>query len=346
MKRISIIFAVLAAICYGISSPIAKILLEDVPPLLMASMLYLGAGFGMLTVNVFRAKRTRQKEARITKKELPFTFAMLALDIAAPIFLMLGLTMTTSATASLLGNFEIVATTAIALIAFKEAVGRRMWIAALFITAASVILSVEDFSKLSFSLGSILVLSACICWGIENNCTSKLSLKDPLQIVVIKGIGSGVVSLLIALLTGERASGLHFIIPALLLGFFAYGLSVYFYILAQRGLGASRTSAFYAFAPFVGVGLSFVLFREAPTISFAIALAVMAVGAYFAAYEKHEHIHSHTEVEHEHRHRHDDGHHDHIHPQPIDGEHNHTHVHTAVIHKHAHTPDLHHVHKH
>jgi drug/metabolite transporter (DMT)-like permease len=346
MKRIPIIYAILAALCYGISSPAAKIILANVPPVLMAGMLYLGAGLGMLAVNVFRRKRTRQKEARITTKELPFTIAMVALDIAAPIFLMVGLTMTTSATASLLGNFEIVATTVIAMAAFKEAVGKRMWIATLFITAASIILSVNDFGNLSFSLGSIFVLLACVCWGVENNCTSKLSLKDPLQIVVIKGIGSGVMSLVIALIAGERVADLWFIVPALLLGFTAYGLSIYFYILAQRGLGASRTSAFYAFAPFIGVGLSFAIFRETPTVSFLIALGVMVLGAYFAAFEKHEHAHSHAETEHEHRHRHDDGHHDHVHTPPIVGEHSHSHVHGEITHKHPHTPDLHHAHTH
>jgi drug/metabolite transporter (DMT)-like permease len=256
----------------------------------MASMLYLGAGLGMLAVNIFRRKRTRQKEARITNKEFQFTIAMVALDIAAPIFLMVGLTMTTSATASLLGNFEIVATTIIAMAAFKEAIGKRMWIAIAFITIASIILSVEHFGNLSLSLGAMFVLLACVCWGAENNCTNKLSLKNPLQIVVIKGVGSGVVSLVIALLMGERITGLWFIAPALLLGFASYGLSIYFYILAQRGLGASRTSAFYAFAPFIGVGLSFVLFRQIPTVSFLIALGVMVIGAYLAAFEKHEHV--------------------------------------------------------
>jgi drug/metabolite transporter (DMT)-like permease len=221
-----------------------------------------------------------------------------------------------------------------------------MWISIAFITVASVILSVEDFGNLSFSPGSIFVLLACVCWGVENNCTSKLSLKDPLQIVVIKGIGSGTVSLVIALLIGERIDGFGFIVPALLLGFVAYGLSIYFYIFAQRGLGASRTSAFYAFAPFIGVGVSFIIFRKMPTVSFIIALCVMLVGACFAVFERHEHAHSHIETEHEHRHRHDDEHHDHIHTPPIVSEHSHAHVHAEVAHNHSHAPDLHHIHPH
>jgi drug/metabolite transporter (DMT)-like permease len=344
--KLPILYAILAALCYGISSPVAKLLLEDMPPTFMASMLYLGAGLGMVAINLFRGRQTSDREARITKKELPYTVAMVALDIAAPIFLMLGLTMTTSATASLLNNVEIVATALIALVAFKEAIGKRMWLAIGFITVSSVILSVEDFGSLTFSLGSVFVLLACVCWGVENNCTSRLSLKDPLQIVMIKGIGSGSGAFLIAMLTGGGTANLLYIVIALLLGFVAYGMSIYFYIFAQRSLGVARTSAFYAFAPFIGVGLSFLVFREAPTLSFLIALAVMMVGAYLAAFERHEHEHAHEQTEHEHRHSHSDEHHNHLHEPPIVGEHSHAHVHTAQTHSHIHSPDLHHAHSH
>ncbi len=341
-----IFYAVLAALCYGISAPVAKLLLDDMPPTFMASMLYLGAGLGMVAINLFRGRQTTEKEAKITKKELPYTVAMVILDIAAPIFLMLGLTMTTSATASLLNNLEIVATAIIALAAFKEAIGKRMWLAIGFIIISSIILSVEDFGSLTFSLGSVFVLLACICWGVENNCTSRLSLKNPLQIVMIKGVGSGIGAFLIAMLTGGVSANIPYIALALLLGFVAYGMSIYFYILAQRSLGAARTSAFYAFAPFIGVGLSFVMFRETPTISFLVALAVMMVGAYLAAFERHEHEHLHEQGAHEHRHRHSDGHHNHIHEPPVIGEHSHAHNHATQTHSHIHSPDLHHAHSH
>ncbi len=346
MKRLPIFYAILAAVCYGISAPVAKILLEEMSPTFMASMLYLGAGIGMIIVNLFLKKQTVEKEARITQRELPYTVAMVVLDIVAPILLMLGLTMTTSATASLLNNFEIVATAIIALAAFKEAVGKRMWLAIALITVASVILSVEDFGKLTFSLGAIFILLACICWGIENNCTSRLSLKNPLHIVVIKGIGSGSGAFLIAVLTENVTTNILYIVIALSLGFVAYGMSIYFYILAQRSLGAARTSAFYAFAPFIGVGLSFAIFREPPTRSFLVALVVMVIGAYLAAFERHEHEHTHEEVEHEHRHSHNDGHHDHLHEPFIEGEHSHVHKHLPQTHKHVHLPDLHHTHSH
>lgn len=346
MKKLPIIYAILAALCYGISAPVSKMLLGELPPTMMAALLYLGAGLGMTAVNVFRKKEMKSKEAPMTRAQLPYIIAMILLDIAAPILLMVGLTMTTPATASLLNNFEIVATTVIALVFFKEAVGKRMWAAIGFITLASILLSVDDFGSLSFSTGSIFVLLASICWGIENNCTRMLSLKDPLQIVVIKGFGSGLGSLLIALAIGEKVTSIRYVLITLLLGFVAYGLSIYLYILAQRDLGASRTSAYYAFAPFIGVGLSFAFFMEKPSAMFLVALAIMIAGAFLAAYERHSHQHAHDRLTHEHRHSHTDGHHDHVHDQPIDGEHSHLHTHEPQSHKHAHTPDLHHTHAH
>lgn len=282
----SISFAILAAALYAISSPASKLLLREIPPTLMASFLYLGAGIGMAIVGFIRHYRNNEKtEASLTKKELPYTIGMVALDIAAPIFLMFGLTMTTPANASLLNNFEIVATSLIALLIFKESISKRLWYAILLIVLASVILSVEDIGSFSFSIGSIFVLLACICWGLENNCTRKLSVKDPLEIVVIKGFGSGIGSLLISFFIGEHADSIIYIILALILGFVAYGLSIFFYIYAQRELGAAKTSAYYAIAPFIGVGLSLVIFREVPTISFIIALVIMIIGTYFASTE-------------------------------------------------------------
>lgn len=184
-------FAILAAALYAISSPVSKLLLEEIPPTLMASFLYLGAGLGMAFVDFIRYKNSKEKtEARLAKQELPYIVGMVVLDIAAPIFLMIALTMTSAANASLLNNFEIVATSIIALAIFKEAISTRLWVAICLITLSSIILSVEDISSFSFSLGSVLVLLACVCWGLENNCTRKLSVKDPLQIVVIKGFGS------------------------------------------------------------------------------------------------------------------------------------------------------------
>lgn len=198
---------------------------------------------------------------------------------------MVGLTMTTAANASLLNNFEIVATSIIALCIYKEKITKRLWIAIVLVTSSSMILSVQDVSSFSFSIGSIFVLLACICWGFENNCTRMLSSKDPLQIVVIKGFFSGLGSLIIALFLGERVTNILYIGFALILGFVAYGLSIFFYIHAQRNLGAAKTSTYYALAPFVGSFLSLIIFKEIPTVSFIIALIIMIIGAYFASTE-------------------------------------------------------------
>jgi len=159
------------------------------------------------------------------------------------------------------------ATSLIALFIFKERITKRLWSAIILITLASMILSMENTNSFSFSIGSIFVLLACTCWGLENNFTRKLSIKDPLQVVVIKGFGSGTGSLLIALAIHERVSNWLYIFAALLLGFLAYGMSIFFYIYAQRYLGAAKTSAYYAIAPFIGAGLSLLIFRDVPTLT-------------------------------------------------------------------------------
>lgn len=275
--------AILAATLYAISSPLSKLLLAEIPPMMMAAFLYLGAGIGMSALGLIRNKTQKEKkEAKLTKKELPFIIAMIALDIAAPIFLMFGLTMTTAANASLLNNFEIVATAIIALFIFKEAISKRLWIAIVLIALSCILLTVEDTSSFSFSVGSLLVLFACICWGFENNCTRKLSVKDPLEIVVIKGFGS----LIIALAVGEHITDYMYIPAVLLLGFVAYGLSIFLYVYAQREIGAAKTSAHYAIAPFIGVVLSFIILGERPNLMFGIALAVMIVGTYLATTDR------------------------------------------------------------
>lgn len=342
----AILLAVLAAVLFGICSPVSKLLLDDLSPTFMAALLYLGAGFGMLLVQMSRLLLKRQRtEAKMTKKELPYIAAMILLDIGAPIFLMIGLTMTTASTASLLNNFEIVATSSIAMIFFKEQLDKRMWFAIVLIVISSMILSVEDLKSLSLSVGAIFIIAACLCWGIENNCTRMLSMKDPLQIVIIKGFGSGTGALLISIGVNGNHGSLPYILLALLLGFVSYGLSIFFYIAAQRKLGAARTSIYYAAAPFLGVLISWIVLRDAITASFLTALAIMLVGTYFAISEKHEHPHIHVEETHEHRHRHDDGHHSH-HDVEITEEHSHEHTHETQAHTHTHMPELHHQHKH
>ena len=281
MKRNYAIFcAILAAALYAINAPVSKLLLTQIPSTMMAGLLYLGAGIGMLILEKWGRKKEEQP---LTRKELPYTAAMVILDIAAPIFLMIGLTRCSAANASLLNNFEIVATSLIALMVFKEAIGKRLWLAIILVTISSILLSFEDMSSLQFSWGSLFVLLACVSWGFENNCTRMLSSKNPAQIVIIKGFGSGLGAILLSLLIGERFFRIGYIMLALLLGFVAYGLSIYFYIYAQRDLGAAKTSTYYAVSPFIGAGLSLVIFHELPSVLFVAALLIMALGTYFAS---------------------------------------------------------------
>lgn len=277
-------FAILAAALYALNAPLSKVLLGQVPARMMAALLYLGAGAGMLLLRLVQKSAGKaSSEVPLTRKELPYTIAMVVLDVAAPIFLMLGLTGTSAASASLLNNFEIVATSLIALLIFRERISKQLWLAIGLVTLSSIVLSLEGGGSLQFSLGSLLVLLACCCWGLENNCTRALSEKDPLEIVVVKGFGSGLGAMIVALVCGDQLPQLLPALGALALGFVAYGLSIFFYIYAQRTLGAAKTSTWYAVSPFIGVGLSLVIFRQIPGLTFWVALAIMAAGAYFAA---------------------------------------------------------------
>lgn len=280
-QRRGILCAVMAAAFYALNAPLSKLLLASVPPTMMAAFLYLGAGIGMAVLQLCQRGSVRaHQEQRLTRRELPYTIGMVVLDIAAPIALMLGLTRTSAANASLLNNFEIVATSLIALLIFHERISPRLWVGIGLVTLSSVLLSLQDVGSLSFSVGSLFVLLACVCWGLENNCTRMLSAKDPVQIVGIKGIGSGLGSLVIALCAGDALPSLPTVLMTLLLGFIAYGLSIVFYIYAQRELGAARTSAYYAIAPFIGVALSLLIFRESPAPLFLAALLVMIAGTW------------------------------------------------------------------
>lgn len=288
-KRFAVVYAILAAALYALNSPMSKLLLADVQPAMMASLLYLGAGAGMLLLTFVQKGTHREStEMKLTKKDLPYTLGMIVLDILAPIFLMLGLQQTTAENASLLNNFEIVATSMIALLIFREKLSRRFWLALGLITLSSLLLSVEDARSFSFSIGSLYVLLACCCWGMENNCTRMLSQSDPQQIVIVKGFGSGVGSMIVALIAGEALPDASKLLLVLLLGFVAYGLSIYFYVYAQRFLGAARTSAYYAVQPFIGVLLSLLIFREMPGMLFFAALALMIGGTWLVTKDQAE----------------------------------------------------------
>lgn len=282
--RTGIFFAIVAAALYALNSPLSKIMLEYMPSTLMAGFLYVGAGAGMAFVALARRlSKSAPQEAKLTKNELPYTVLMILLDIAAPICLLAGLKSISSANASLLNNFEIVATSLIALVIFKEKISARLWVGIAFVTLSCITLTVEDISEFKLSYGALFVLLACVCWGLENNCTRKISSKDPLQIVVLKGVFSGLGSIIIGLVLGERLSSAWSVFAVLGIGFVAYGLSIFFYVYAQRSLGAARTSAYYAIAPFIGTLLSLIIFKERPHYTYFIALALMIIGAWLCS---------------------------------------------------------------
>ncbi len=287
---IAIVYALLAALFYGFGTPLSKLLLVHISPYLMSSLLYFGAGIGMLVVVMLsKAQRKSKIVNEFKKKDLKFIILMIVLDIIAPILLMIGLTSTNASTASLLNNFEIVFTGIIAMIFFKEIVGRKMWVAISLIVLAGVLLTFEDFIGFHISIGALFILGASLSWGLENNCTRMLSKGNPLHVVVIKGLGSGLGSLIIAFAVNQVSAIWYFVVLALLLGFLSYGLSLYFYISAQRHLGAARTSAFYAIAPFVGSIFSFIVLKDSLSIAFGIAFIVMIFGTYLAIKENNSH---------------------------------------------------------
>lgn len=320
----------MAAALYAINIPLSKVLLQFVQPTMMAAFLYIGAGIGLFFYGIL----TKERGEKLARAELPYTVGMVVLDIAAPILLMLGLQYTNSANASLLNNFEIVATSLIAFLAFREKLSKRLITAVALVTIASITLSFEGTGSFRFNTGSLLVLGAACCWGLENNCTRMLSNKSSVQITTVKGIFSGLGSLIVALIAGERIPAIGWIVAVMCLGFVAYGLSINFYIKAQKDLGAAKTSAYYSLAPFLGVLFGVLLLRERPGIRFYMGLAIM-IGATvlmvkdtISLQHTHEHGHTHT---HEHTHGKLTHSHEHCHV------HSHTHIHGQDEASHGHT---------
>lgn len=315
-QKSAVFFAILAAALYAINVPLSKRLMDHVSPTMLAGLLYLGAGVGIgafLAVKIIRRKKNDEQWLQL--QDLPYTIAMVVLDIAAPIFLMFGIANTNSANVSLLNNFEIVATSVAALVIFKEKISRKLWGTIVLVTIASIILGFEGTNAFVFNKGSVFVLCACLCWGIENNCTRSISDKSSEEIVLIKGVFSGTGSILLGLMLGEKIPDGIYIAAAMVLGLVAYGLSINFYIMAQKNLGAAKTSAFYSVAPFLGVAFSFFLLGERPTLQFYIALSIMAVSTWMMIKDTlgnerlyngyvHSHQHKHGDMVHTHEHRH------------------------------------------
>ncbi len=334
--------ALLAALFFGASAPLSKLLLGEVPPVLMAAFLYLGSGTGISLVKLSQRMTSNHKEAGIRRPDVGWLAgAIIAGGIIAPIVLMISLQVTPASTASLLLNFEGVATTLIALFFFRESISRRAIAAILAITLASIFLSTDFKSGMGFSLGALGILLACTLWGLDNNFTRNISAKDPLTIVAWKGLVAGTFSLFLGLFLGQQLPALRSILGILLLGFISYGLSTMLFIYSMRGLGASRTSALYGTAPLAGVILSIFIFHDPITWSFIVAAILMVAGALMLSSEEHAHFHIHMPVVHEHRHTHDEFH-DH---DTTNVTHSHEHEHPRTEHEHGHMPDIHHRHE-
>ncbi len=340
-----ILQALTAAIFFGASAPIAKLLLgDDIAPIYLAAFLYLGSGTGTFLFRLTQRIQSKNVEADIKSPDIRWLAgAIISGGILAPIILMISLQNTPASTASLLLNFEGVGTTVIALLFFKEAIGRRAWTAIIVITLASIFLSTNFNEGFGISLGALGIILACVLWGVDNNFTRNISGKDPLAIVAWKGLVAGTFSFLLAFFLGNQLPSLKIILGTLVLGFISYGLSTILFIRSMRGLGAARTSALYGTAPLAGVLLSIVIFGEFPSFFFIIAAILMIGGALLLINENHEHTHIHTAMIHEHSHSHVDSAHGH---DDSKGVHSHEHEHPAEEHEHGHMPDIHHRHGH
>jgi drug/metabolite transporter (DMT)-like permease len=346
-----IAYAFLAAISFGASTPFAKTLVGEVSPVMLAALLYLGSGIGLLAWFCLRAlgpAASQAGSARLARADLKWLAgAILFGGIAGPVLLMLGLSRTPASAASLLLNMEGVLTSTLAWFVFRENFDRRIFAGMLLIVAGGVVLGWEQRPEFGVPWGALAIVAACLCWAIDNNLTRKISASDAVQIAGIKGLVAGLVNLGIALLLGSSLPALGAMLSAGVIGFCGYGLSLVFFVLALRNLGAARTGAYFSAAPFVGAAISLLMLHEVPGAGFWIASLLMAAGIWLHLTEKHVHAHTHTRMRHAHAHVHDE-HHQHKHDFPWEGSepHTHPHDHEPITHSHAHVPDIHHQHRH
>ena len=341
--------ALAAALLFGASTPLAKLLVGNLAPLLLAGLLYLGSGLGLgLVLLLRRARRPEAVESmHIPARELPWLFAAIAFGgVVGPALLMFGLTQTDGATASLLLNVEGVLTAVIAWVVFKENTDRQIILGMVTIVAGGLVLSWQPGGG-QLSSGTLLIVGACLAWAIDNNLTRKVSTNDAMLVACLKGLMAGACNTALALGSGAAIPELPVALGSLLVGFLGYGLSLTLFVVALRTLGTARTGAYFSVAPLFGVVISLAIWPELPSMLFWVAAALMAVGVWLHIKERHEHAHTHELLTHTHRHAHD-AHHQHVHDFPWDGRepHVHPHRHAALIHKHPHYPDIHHRHGH
>ena len=341
-------YAIAAAILFGVSAPLAKALLKDARPQLLAGLLYLGSGVGLAIVAVTRRGTRASSEAPLSRRDAPWLAAAILFGgVVGPVLLMIGLSRTPAASASLLLNLEGVFTATLAWVVFRENVDRRIALGMFAIVTGGLFLSWQGRADLGGFVGPLAVAGACLCWGIDNNLTQKVSGNDPVQVAMLKGLAAGSVNVGIAVIFGARFPAPLTTIASLGLGFASYGVSLVLFVLALRHLGSARTGAYFSLAPFVGAAVAIVGWHERPTLGFVIGTACMAAGVWLHLTERHVHEHVHEEMEHTHAHVHD-AHHQHEHsPDDPPGEpHSHPHRHTRLVHSHAHHPDLQHRHRH
>jgi drug/metabolite transporter (DMT)-like permease len=342
-----ILFALMSAALFGASTPFAKLLLGSVDPWLMAGLLYLGAGIGLLLVHLSRGVLHMPAiEAPLRRADLPWLALVIAAGgVCGPLLLMVGLARTDAAGTSLLLNLEGLATMGIAWVVFHENVDRRLLLGALAILAGAVLLSWQG--RASFQWGALPIAGACVCWGIDNNLTRKLSSSDPMQIAMLKGLCAGMVNFMLALLHGAALPPVGTVLVVGVVGFLGYGVSLALFVLGLRDLGTARTGAYFSLAPFVGAVLAVVMLGEPLTAQLIVAGGLMGVGLWLHLAERHDHEHVHEALEHDHRHRHDEHHrHEHGPDAPAGEPHTHWHRHPPLVHRHPHYPDLHHRHGH
>ena len=344
--------ALASALLFGASAPFAKLLLSDAAPQLLAGLLYLGSGvgLGMLWLRR-RSLENTLRESPLRRGDIPWLIGSIVFGGAlGPVLLMSGLARTPASSTSLLLNLESVFTALLAWFVFRENFDRRIALGIFAIVAGGVMLSWEGRLSWGGIAGPLAVAAACLCWGIDNNLTQRVSIADPVQIAMIKGLAAGSVNTAIAFLLGASLPTVPRVVGAMMLGFLSYGASLVLFVLALRRLGTARTGAYFSTAPFVGAALSLAVFRERPTVSFFAAALLMGFGVWLHFTELHEHEHRHEAMDHEHAHVHDE-HHRHSHapsdPPVTDPKpHTHRHRHDPLVHSHPHYPDIHHRHPH
>lgn len=341
--------ALVAALLFGGSTPICKLLIEQISPQFLAGLLYLGSGIGL---TVYRAIFYRifgtVRETTLKHEDIPWLAgAIISGGIAAPLLLMLGLTTTPGTIASLLLNLETVFTALLAWFAFKENFSNQVIIGMIAIVIGGVLLSWTSGAHLVISTGSLIIITACLCWGLDNNLTRNISASDPIQIAAIKGLTAGLINCAVALILGSKLPTPSFLVTVTFIGFLGYGISLSLYIKALRYLGTARASVYFSTAPFAGAFLSLLILHEPLTINFLMAAIFMGIGVWLHLTETHKHEHSHEDQEHEHMHVHNEHHqHDHSNNDPIKEPHNHLHRHIQITHLHEHFPDIDHRHNH